>query len=238
MATVASSPVPAASPPTSVAPPLASTIPSVLPPDWTLADLQASLGGIPLERIRVVPPPGTATEDDVLRAEGHTGRVCELIDGVLVEKTMGYKESLIAVEIIYLMKSFLENRDLGIVLGEAGTLRILPRQVRVPDVCFISWTHFPNRQLPPQPIPALAPDLAIEVLSESNTEAEMQRKLRDYFAAGVRLVWYIDPRTRSAKSYTAENQFVEVPEDGSLSGGDVLRGFELSLKGLFAKAGA
>ena len=65
----------------------------------------------------------------------------------------------------------------------------------------------------------------------------MQRKLRDYFAAGVRLVWYIDPRTRSAKSYTAEDQFVEVSDAGALSGGDVLPGFEIQLRELFDKAG-
>ena len=80
------------------------------------------------------------------------------------------------------------------------------------------------------------PDLAIDVLSQGNTEAEMQRKLRDYFAAGVRLVWYIDPDTRSAKSYTAEAQCVEVAESQSLSGGDVLPDFELTLSELFAKS--
>jgi Uma2 family endonuclease len=134
------------------------------------------------------------------------------------------------------MRVFLEKHDLGIVLGEAGTLRILPHQVRIPDICFISWDRFPNRQLPPEPIPDLVPDLAIEVLSKWNTEKEMQRKLHDYFTAGVRLVWYIDPRTRSAKSYTAESQFVELTESQSLSGGDVLPGFELPLRELFAKA--
>ena len=231
----------AASPPVSVAPsspttaPVATTIQSVLPPDWTAADLVAHLGDIPLERIRMVPPPGTATEQDVTEMDDHADRLCELIDGVLVEKTVGYKDSLIAVEIMYLMRGFLEKHDLGIVLGEAGTLRILPRQVRIPDVCFISWDRFPNRQLPPEPIPDLVPDLAIEVLSKWNTEKEMQRKLRDYFTAGVRLVWYIDPRTRSAKSYTAENQFVELTESQSISGGEVLPGFELSLRELFAK---
>jgi Uma2 family endonuclease len=105
-------------------------------------------------------------------------------------------------------------------------------------VCFISWDRFPNRQLPPEPIPDLVPDLAIEVLSKWNTEKEMQRKLHDYFTAGVRLVWYVDPRTRSAKSYTAENQFVELSESQSLSGGEVLPGFELSLHELFAKLGS
>jgi Uma2 family endonuclease len=181
------------------------------------------------------PAPGTATEKDVLEVERQTGRPCELIDGTLVEKTVGYFESFVAVEIIHLLKSFLERHDLGIVLGEAGTLKVLPNQVRVPDICFISWQRFPGRKLPAEPIPFLAPDLAIEVLSAGNTAGEMHRKLQDYFAAGVKLVWYIDPQTRSAKSYTAEDRFVAVDENDSLSGGNVLPGFELPLKQLFAK---
>lgn len=227
---------PDASPSVPIVPPQAPVAESVLPPDWTFAELLSSLGDIPLDRIRVFPPPGMATEQDVLKAESHTGRVCELIDGVLVEKTMGYQESLIAVEIIYLLKVFLKEHDLGIVLGADGTLRIFPHQVRVPDVCFISWNRFPDRKLPTEPIPDLAPDIAIEVLSKGNTEQEMQRKLHDYFTAGVRLVWYIHPDTRSAVSYTAENQSVETAESQSLSGGDVLPGFELPLRELFAKA--
>ena len=216
---------------------MATVSPGVFPSDWTLADFWTHLGSIPPERIRMSPLPGTATERDVIEAESRSGRICELIDGVLVEKTMGYRESFIAALVNHLIQTFLDAHNLGIVLGADGTLRSLPRQVRVPDVCFISWKHFPNRKLPDEPIPQLAPDLAIEVLSEGNTEREMQRKLRDYFAAGVRLVWYIDPRTRSARSYTAEDQFVEVSEGGALSGGDVLPGFELRLKELFDKAG-
>ncbi|OHB72113.1 MAG: hypothetical protein A2V70_10525, partial [Planctomycetes bacterium RBG_13_63_9] len=193
------------------------------------------LGGIPSERIRMYPPPGMATEKDVLQAKSRINRICELIDGVLVEKTMGYLESLLAAEIIHFLRAYLERNDLGIVLGADGTLRILPHQVRIPDVSFIRWEKFPNRELPREPIPALAPDLAVEVLSEGNTEGEMQRKLHDYFTAGVRLVWYIDPRTLTAKAYTAEDQCVELGEQQSLSGGEILPGFELPLDELFAK---
>jgi Uma2 family endonuclease len=228
----------AESPPVAV---LGTPVPVVcdlFPRGWTLADFVASLGGIPLERIRVSPPFGTATEKDVIEVERQTGCPCELIDGTLVEKTMGYYESFLAIEIAYLLKKSLEGRDLGIVLGADATLKILPHQVRVPDVCFISWDRFPGRRLPAEPIPALAPDLAIEVLSASNTQGEMQRKLHDYFTAGVRLVWYIDPQTRSAKSYTAEDRCVVVDETGSLSGGDVLPAFDLSLGKLFASAGS
>ena len=174
---------------------MATGLSSVFQTDWTLADFWTHLGGIPPERIRMFPMPGTATENDVLEVERQTGCPCELIDGTLVEKTVGYYESFLAVKIICLLQAFVETHDLGIVLGEAGTLKVLPHQVRVPDVCFISWNHFPKRELPPEPIPALAPDLAIEVLSAGNTAGEMQRKLQDYFTAGVKLVWYIDPQT-------------------------------------------
>jgi hypothetical protein len=86
-------------------------------------------------------------------------------------------------------------------------------------------------------IGTLVPDLAIEVLSAGNTEGEMRRKLHDYFTAGVRLVWYIDPRTRPAKAYTAENACSEVSAADSLSGGDVLPGFVLPLRELFGGLG-
>jgi Uma2 family endonuclease len=215
---------------------IVASVPSPTFAEWTLADMLERLGDIPPHRIRVYPPLGTATEKDVLEAERRFGRICELVDGVLVEKTMGYLESMVASTINRLVGNFVHEHDLGIVLGEAGTLKILPDQVRIPDVSFLSWDRFPNRQLPPEPIPAVAPDLAVEVLSEGNTEAEIERKLRDYFAAGVRLVWYIDPKTRSARVYTAPDHCTLVDENGVLPGGEVLPGFELPMKELFAHA--
>ena len=215
-----------------------STPSTALPTDWSVANLQQHLGGIPLERIRLYPPPGMATEKDLLALlDDREKRICELIDGVLVEKTMGYYESQIALLIGHFIHSFLDQHNLGIVLGEAGTLRILPEQVRIADVAFIRWERFPNGKLPHEPVPALAPDLAIEVLSKGNTEPEMHRKLRDYFAAGVRLVWYIDPESQTATAYTAADQSTAIGRDGVLDGGDVLPGFTLSLTELFAKAG-
>ncbi|MEI8372435.1 MAG: Uma2 family endonuclease [Planctomycetota bacterium] len=63
----------------------------------------------------------------------------------------------------------------------------------------------------------------------------MSRKLCDYFTAGVCLVWYIDPNTRTAWAYTAEDQGVQFGASDILSAGDVLPGFELPLGRLFAK---
>jgi Uma2 family endonuclease len=217
---------------------MATALQSTIPTGWTAADLIAELGGIPLERIRMYPPPGMATEEDVVRADLREDRLCELVDGVLVEKTMGTYESLLAMEIAHLLKVFVDSHDLGVVLGADGMLRILPKQIRMPDVCFISWKRLGGRKVPSETVWGLAPDLAVEVLSKGNTEAEMQRKLRDYFSAGVRLVWYVDPATRSARAFTALDQGVSVSEDQSLSGGDVLPGFELPLRDLFGKLGS
>jgi Uma2 family endonuclease len=203
----------------------------------TAAEMQSQLGGIPLERIRMVPPPGTATEEDLLRVLDHEDRICELIDGILVEKTIGYFESMLAASLIVVLGKFVKEHDLGIVLGPDGTLRILGDQIRIPDVAFLSWRHFSKRVLPPEPVPAIAPDLAVEVLSKGNTKAEIERKLDEYFAAGVKLVWIIDPATESATVYEDRGQSQQLSPADSLTGGSVLPGFQLPLKQLFDKAG-
>lgn len=83
-----------------------STVADVSPPMvWiTVADLFEQLGHVPQERVLLVPTPGTATEKDVLDLIDHSDRICELVDGVLVEKTMGYLESMLAGAILELLR--------------------------------------------------------------------------------------------------------------------------------------
>jgi Uma2 family endonuclease len=115
-------------------------------------------------------------------------------------------------------------------------VRLLKGLVRVPDVAFFSWDKLPGRVFPSKTIPALAPDLAVEVLSEGNTPEEMERKLREYFLAGVRLVWMIDPRKRTAEVYTSPDApTATFDERQALDGGDVLPGFTLPLAELFGR---
>jgi Uma2 family endonuclease len=198
----------------------------------TLADLRRRLGGIPLERIWFHPAPGTATEKDVIAAEARENRLCELVDGTLVEKAMGFEESRLAVELSHQIKSYLDQNDLGICVGADGMMRIAPGLVRIPDLSFISWDRLPGRESPREPIPDLAPDLAVEVLSEGNTKAEMARKVREYFDAGVLLVWLIDPRKRTARVFSTRERSVLVRANQSLDGGAVLPGFVLPLSDL------
>jgi len=213
-----------------------STILSDVPPrNWTIADVQARLPGFPANRIRVYPTPGTATEQDVLEAEARSDRICELIDGTLVEKTMASLESMLALELSYFIRCYLEANNLGLLTGADGLLKILPGQIRAPDVSFIRWERFLGRKLPQAAIYSVAPDLAVEILSEGSTEAEMNRKLRDYFQAGVQMIWYIEPKARTARAYTTASEWTEIGSDGSLLGGAVLPGFALPLGKLFAR---
>jgi Uma2 family endonuclease len=208
----------------------------ILPHDWTLADLRKHLGGVPSNRVRLFPPPGTATEDDALHIADHEDRICELVDGTLVEKTMASFEGFLASILIYLLNAYLERNRLGIVMGANSPLWILPKRMRIPDVSFITWDRFPDGKLPKQRVYRVAPDLAVEILSKGNTKSEMELKLREYFEAGVRLVWYIDARSRTAQIFTAVDQFRTIDTNGLLEGGDVLPGFQLRLGELFERA--
>ncbi len=205
-------------------------------PFRNIADLLDRLGNIPPERVRLDPPPGTATEKDVLAAwSGLDRRLCELVFGTLVEKTMGTKESAVALLLGHYILMYLNDKDLGIALGSDGMLRLKIGLVRIPDVAFISWKRLPEGELPPEAIARRVPEIAAEVLSQSNTPQEIALKLDDYFKAGVLLVWIIDPKTQTAKEYTSVTDCRHVGKSQALDGHDILPGFTLPLKQLFAR---
>jgi len=211
----------------------AATIPTIT----TLAEKLEEIGDVPADRILFHPAPGTATAEDLVAIREDTRHICELVDGILIEKAIGLYESIIASELIRLLGNFVKEHNLGIMAGEAGMMQLAPGLVRIPDVSFIAWDRFPDRKLPRDPVPHLAPDLAVEVLSPSNTLKEMARKRRDYFNAGCKLVWITDPETRTVTVYTAVDQSEEITEDGTLDGDDVLPGFSLSVREWFERAG-
>ncbi len=204
--------------------------------ELTVADVLDLFGPIPAYRVRHQPAPGTATEQDVIDIALHEDRLYELVDGVLVEKTMGSYESYLANLLAYFLTGYVREHDLGYVLTTDGMARLAPGLVRIPDASFISWERLPDRRVPRDAIAKLAPDLAVEVLSKGNSKKEMTRKLADYFAAGVRLVWYVDPKNATVQCFTSPQDSVLVKAPGSLDGGDVLPGFSLPLKTLFEES--
>ncbi len=208
-----------------------------LPDVVTVRDLIARLGDVPPERIRMSPLPGTATEKDLLRLAERDKVLCELVDGVLVEKVMGAREGGVGGVVLAHIEIYLLDHDVGATFGADAPLRLLGRLVRMPDVSFVRWEKLPGRCYPDEPIPDLVPDLAVEVLSDNTTPAEMGRKRREYFLAGTSLVWLVDPNRRTVTVFTQTNaeQGTTLTEADTLNGDNVLPGFRLSVATVFRR---
>lgn len=195
------------------------------------AEWLAELGNVPLDRIVFDPWPGTATEADLLRLVERDKRLCELIDGTLVEKPPGYWEGIIAINLATILANFVNPRGLGAVSGPDSTMRVRSGRVRLPDVAFVSRDRLPKTRAA---IPSLAPDLAVEIISESNTASEMEKKLVEYFHSGTRLAWIIDPGPRTVAVYHHPGAAVAtLTELEPLNGGDVLPGLEFPIADIF-----
>lgn len=199
----------------------------------TFAEIQQHIPGVPASRIRLLPAPGTATVADLMLAESRFGILCELVDGILVEKPMAWTESCLAMMLGHILLGYLEEHPLGAVSGEQGMMRTIRRRVRMPDVAFVLWSNLPPGAATPDSICKVPPDLAVEILSKKNTRLEMKHKLREYFKAGTTLVWYIDPRKKTAERFTSPVDKTKIDESGFLTGGKLLPGFKLRLGELF-----
>jgi Uma2 family endonuclease len=201
-----------------------------------LAELIERLGNVPIDRIRIRRPLGTATEAEYVEYVERAGRLCELVDGVIVEKATGYYESRLAAELIRVLGNFLVQHPLGFILAPDGMVRI-EGQVRMPDVAFYPWSEFPTRRLPRTAILAATPALAVEVISPTNTEAEMDRKRRDCFLAGTQRFWQVYPDERRVRVFTDPVTFVDLDNTSTLEGAPILPGFTLAVRDWFDQAG-
>jgi Uma2 family endonuclease len=202
----------------------------------TLAELLKQLGGIDPARVRLKPPPGLARERDLIRLLDRKQGLYELVDGVLVEKAYGPLGSALGVVISCRLWDFVEAADLGIILGANGAVRLRRGLVRLPALSFFSWDRLPVQgEIPDIPIATWTPDLIVEIPRPGNTPKEMGLKLNEYFEAGVRLVWYVDPKKRTVTVYTSPEESRVLTEKHSLDGGEVLPGFTLPVKKIFAR---
>ena len=196
------------------------------------AELHRAIGEVPLERIRMVPFPGTATEDDYLELVNQD-IACELVNGVIVEKPMAYPESLIAAYVIIMIGQHVLTHQLGVLSGERGSIRFAAGAMREPDLTFTAWSRFSNSQVPRDAISKIVPNLCVEVLSPSNTRLEMVLKRELYFKTNVELVWMIDPDSETIDVYTSESKFTTLTTHDTLDGGTVLPGFSIAVRDIF-----
>jgi Uma2 family endonuclease len=190
------------------------------------AKLWRRIGDVPAERIFVEPVPGNAVEADVIAARSLPERwIRELVEGVLIMKAPGFYQSVLSPIVASRLFALVKERNSGILVGASAFMRLKPGLVRCVDIAYHSWESLPGRRVPEDEIPSVSPDLAVDILRDGNTEAEMRRKARDYFEAGTKIIWQIDSTDRSVRVYTSPDNFTTLDESQTLDGGEVLPGF-------------
>jgi Uma2 family endonuclease len=178
------------------------------------------------------------TPDDLLRMENAINY--ELVDGRLVERHMGMESSEIAVRIAMLIGIFLRVQKVGKLFGADASYQCFPDapgKVRKPDVSVVRLGRLPNDKTPTGHC-AIAPDLAVEVISPGDLAYEVEEKVTEYLQAGVPLVWVVNPPTRTVRVHRPKSSprgpVAELSGDDLIPGEDVLPGFSCNVSEFFA----
>ena len=159
----------------------------------------------------------------------------ELIDGELVPVTpSGLESSSLGHRIGWIVGNFVYAHGLGLMTGADGGYVLFPGRatIRVPDVAFIRHDRLP----PPgerSRFPRLAPDLAVDVLSPSDSTSEVIAKIEMYQEAGIPLIWVVDPQKTTITVITAGRPTTVLKPGDVLDGGDVLPGFSVPVAEVF-----
>ena len=164
------------------------------------------------------------------------GKRTELVRGDLVVMApAGARHGHIANTIAYLLTEFTRARQGGIVFAaETGfLLRRDPDTVRAPDVAFVAAERLGGGEPPPGFL-QMAPDLAVEVVSPSDSPAAVRAKVQDWLKAGTRLVWVVYPDSRSVTVHRPPRRPEELSETDMLSGSPALPEFAVAVRDLFA----
>jgi Uma2 family endonuclease len=161
----------------------------------------------------------------------------ELIDGQLVEREpMGQHSDAVAARVLRIVGYFVDEHRLGLVNGAQGSYQIFPddpKKVRIPDVSFTRRQRLPE-QGPSEGHGKIAPDLVVEVISPNDDAVEVSHKVHDFLAAGVRLIWVVNPyHLLDVQVYRANRPGSILKTNETLDGEDVLPGFQCLVEELF-----
>ncbi|MBI5300963.1 MAG: Uma2 family endonuclease [Chloroflexi bacterium] len=166
---------------------------------------------------------------------GNIGR-CELVAGRIVMRSpTGDQHGSVEGNFYDVLRSFVRPQRLGVVrVGEVGIYtRRNPDTIRAADVLYISYDRYTQRTA--RAFLDVAPELIVEVMSPDDRWTDMNRKLQEYFAIGVKLVWVAEPDSRTVYAYRSITDVREFTERDTLPGDDVLVGFSIPVAAPFAE---
>jgi Uma2 family endonuclease len=178
--------------------------------------------------------PTLATADELLMMPDDGFRY-ELVKGEIRRMPpAGSEHGSITVNITVPLAQFVKANGLGVVFGAETGFKIAsdPDTVRAPDLAFVRRERIPEGGIPQGYWPG-APDLAVEVISPSDTYTEVEEKVDDWLAAGTCMVLVLNPRTRTVTIYTSHTDVVRLTASDTLDGGEVLPGFTCRVAELF-----
>lgn len=184
---------------------------------------------------RVITQTQAVTADDLLELPDDGFRY-ELVRGELKKMPpAGYEHGVVAMDLALSLGQHVKVNDLGkVTAAETGfKLTSEPDTVRAPDVAFVSRERL-EALGPVKGYWPGAPDLAVEVVSPGDTYSEVQGKVFEWLDAGTRLVLVLDKKKRTVTAYRSRTDIVVLRENDTLDGGDVVLGWTLALKDLFA----
>jgi Uma2 family endonuclease len=160
----------------------------------------------------------------------------ELVRGELKRMSpTGDEHGRVTMELAYALYQHVKLNNLGrIYAAEAGfKLESDPDTVRAPGIAFVNMERIQAGGRI-QGYRGGAPDLAVEVLSPGNTKREMTEKVKEYFAAGARLVWIVNPKLKTVTVFHSLTDIMTLTEKDTLDGGKVVPGFQIPVAEIFA----
>jgi Uma2 family endonuclease len=159
----------------------------------------------------------------------------ELVRGELrVTPPPGGPHGVATYNLVFMLGDYVRQQRLGRVFGDGIGYELLrlPHTVRVPDASFVRADRLPPEGVHPGLL-KFAPDLAVEVLSPSETASDLEEKLDDYTVSGTPLIWVIDPVRRTVMIVAADAPVRWLREGDTLDGGSVIRGFSCAVADIF-----
>ncbi len=157
----------------------------------------------------------------------------ELDEGELIVMTRpAYIHNRVLAKLLFELSLYLRSNPIGEALISENLYALSANTRRSPDVTVILGDR--HEELKNAKVIPIVPDIAAEVLSPSERPGMIHRKLKQYFAAGVKEVWLIDPDTLEVEIWTGKTLPDCALAMGEALTSSLLPGFELPLAELFA----
>ena len=159
------------------------------------------------------------------------GRKYELVNGEVLVSPVNWLHTKIATKIVHIFATFLEQSPVGEVFCDNLGIVLPNKNLRSPDVTFIRFEKLPAEF--PQTFAQVVPDLAVQILSPSDSPSQMAAKIGEFLECGVTLVWVVDPERKTATVYRSISDTKQYSSDDVITAEPILPGFSCPVSRFF-----